>query len=1046
MNSQNNHKSIPFFIPFAATIFVLALMFHDLFPLIGSAPQKFTDIIIENVARNGSNKSGELLLFWMLLAAGLLMIPALCILFRFFGRKLPANLLTGRTLTGRTLTDRTLTDRTLTGRTLAGRTLAGRTLFGRISSTRDNSWYSETGRFYCLFFLIPAGIRLLVYGDISFPLLMLFLLSFVASFFSRDFGLSIPVLYLFTYYGIVGMASFLSLFTEKANKSSMFLYLSTLIVASFFLLISVIYCHVKPRSGKIAHVENSHGYITSTDFLYGILHKVILLLQFLTPALFSIYFVDSYLYQGNKIRAPYAPGYYIFFVACIVIALFFLFRHLLRTFSIADSLPLRSLISAPAVICLFIYNSYSAAPMYAQPDQHHHGEQMIPWQQIFTLGQSVYDDYTPVSGLFPLFNGGISHLLLKGTISDYSPAISITMVLICALTMYLVYLHTGGTWALITAVFFALPCYNRQYLVLPSLLLLMFPGLIRKRNLWLKVWILTCFIGGLYYPLFGAAVLIGTLPFGLVQLSSLIREPGFKKCLKKWNFYAGWIITFLPVVLSIPLLLKILNHTLTYSSQTVLADGIALFGQSVPDDFMSYLTSLQIRSLCYFSLRFLLPAIFVWIFAYLLYVFLFHKISGVTLLQKLQTPLFLGLSGGLGTLCMSYTYTLVRADSGMILSRTAHIGVALAGILIPVTLTAYGDSLKELLSRPCRVAIPAICLSLPLILFFHVSDLKNPDMWVYPNGDSQLILDDSAKIFSYYPVPDNFLKSEDTGLTSDEQAILGQGFMVNDQISYIVKYRNVIAKCSSVKKDMTYLGLDGQGFYYYNNVKACATGFIQAAKGYDAQQAILKVVKEKRPVIFLIEPQCSYYIYYWMHTHDYVYQAEDACYYPAELFAAIYPDRKPDDIREYCVPTDLTLVPDSFGQSIDTLLPLFTAEMPITKSEIQGEKTTTLTITPDKNFAGTDFDFLKLKLRNPLPETEVLHITFTCSDSFTVSGDAGSVAFAGGTVSCNAGSGDLLIPLGMNEGWLLSNISSFTITSSGSPLEIEDMSLLKLRQ
>ena len=527
MNSQNNHKSIPFFIPFAATIFVLALMFHDLFPLIGSAPQKFTDIIIENVARNGSNKSGELLLFWMLLAAGLLMIPALCILFRFFGRKLPANLLTGRTLTDRTLTDRTLT----------GRTLAGRTLFGRISSTRDNSWYSELGRFYCLFFLIPAGIRLLVYGDISFPLLMLFLLSFVASFFSRDFGLSIPVLYLFTYYGIVGMASFLSLFTEKANVSSTFLYLSTLITASVFLLISVIYCHVKPRSGKIAHVENSHRYITSTDFLYGILHKVILLLQILTPALFSVYFIDSYLYQGNKIRAPYAPGYYIFFGACIVIALFFLFRHLLRTFSIADSLPLRSLISAPAVICLFIYNSYSAAPMYAQPDQHHHGEQMIPWQQIFTLGQSVYDDYTPVSGLFPLFNGGISHFLLKGSISDYSPAISITMVLICVLTRYLVYRHAGGTWALITAVFFALPCYNRQYLVLPSLLLLMFPGLIRNRNLWLKAWILTCFIGGLYYPLFGAAVLVGTLPFGLVQVISLVREPDFKKCFKTWSYF-----------------------------------------------------------------------------------------------------------------------------------------------------------------------------------------------------------------------------------------------------------------------------------------------------------------------------------------------------------------------------------------------------------------------------------------------------------------------------------------------------------------------------
>nr|MBQ8253003.1 hypothetical protein [Lachnospiraceae bacterium] len=734
--------------------------------------------------------------------------------------------------------------------------------------------------------------------------------------------------------------------------------------------------------------------------------KILLILQLAVPFLLALFFVDRYAYQGAVIRVPYAPFYYVFFGGLLLLFLLLTVVHIRQNLKNADSVSISKLIHPVTAIVIFIYNSYSACPMYAQPDQHHHGEQLIPWQQIIGLGQTAYEEYTPVSGLFPMVNGFIQNVLLGGTVSDYSPAISIMVVIFCILTMYLISRHVGGARALVFAVFFALPAYNRQYMVLPVLLLLFLKELTKKPGLWLKVWLLSCFAAGLYYPLYGAAVLVGTLPLGIGMLIRFMKETDWKTERKNPRFYIGWLVCLAPVLLALPLLFRMLSHTLVYSGQTILADGISLFGQSAPDYFLPYLAGNHenIRLWLYYGLRFFLPILPLAIGAGLFALILLsqhenkHRESATD-----RRMLLFGLAAMMLSLAVSYSYTLVRADTNMILSRTAPVLIAVMGMFLPVLLIGYG---KKFLAASLRALLIGVCFALPMMIYARVSSMKFPDMWVYPNGEASLVMDDADKLFHHYEVPETFISMHEISLP--DTSMLGNGFMVADQIHYLTGYASVMEKAGAKDPDISYMGMDGQGFYYYLNAKVCATGFIQAGKGYDAQQLILENIKKERPVVFLLEPQASYYIYRYVLLEDYIYKAEDGAFYPSELYIKIYPDEPGDDYRPVCAGTDLGLSPASFGNSADTLIGSRESSV-MFEVPVQSKPLTV---------PGADYDLLMLSLGEQLAaEAYSVEIRFLCDNN----------AYDGAVVSCRTGAGTLLIPLGMNPCWLLSENSKITL-------------------
>lgn len=927
-------------------ICVAALAIYKLLPVFSGGHQVFTDIIIENVSAGGYNKSGELQLFWLILAVGVLVIFAALALKSYLSahtKLLPAFLAD------------------------AGTSSNG------IMQIGDYRFPLYSGML-----VIPFLVYLISFGQFSVPLfagLIIFIICYYFCPGCRNLTGQILLTYILTYYALLSLLTNLMQVADIKSPSSSFLYIATIAAGTIFSAITIVQHRRNPDSacGK----------------------RILLILQCILPGLLTLWLIDDYLYQGQLIRVPYATGYTVFFVLFMGIAFFLVIRQAVKFWNENE----KYVIGAVTPILIFVYHSFSAAPMYAQPDQHHHGEQMIPWNQVFLHGQSLYDEYTPVSGLFPYVNGFIQHVLLDGTVTDYAPAISITMVIFCIITMYLIYRHVGGGYAVAFSVLFALPSYNRQYMVLPVLLLLTLPGLLKKKNLWLQVWIFSCFLSGLYYPLYGAGILVGTLPLGIYQLITYIKSGSLKKDAKKISFYATWVILFLIITWNIPLLVKMLKHTLTYSSQTIMADGINLLGQTAPDSFLPFLSSHgNIKNACYLSIRFLLPAVGIWLFVYAIY----HALH-----RRRNWKLALILLSGAVTLMISYTYTLVRADTDKILSRTAMVLIAVAGMFLPILLLHYGRSLFK---GSTLALVIGFCTALPMAIYMQTSWSKFPDMWVYPDGESRIVMDDADKLYSYMEVPETFLKSEDTGLSETYQSLLGRGFMVADQIHYITDYASVIEKCEAVCDDVAYMAFDGQGFYDYLGVKCSATGYIPAARSYEAQKEIWDAASENLPVVFYLEPQNSYYIFRFMLDEGYVYCAEDNAFYPPDLYALIYDDAG-DDYRRYAPATSFDRSPESFGASMETLQEIFISDS--TKNLSAGDL-------PD-HFNGMDYDFLYLELEETLsaPADSVLTITWSDTEGNT---------FENSYATCTVTNGRLLIPMGMNACWLLSEIDNFTIT------------------
>lgn len=963
------------------TILFAAIISLKLLPVVSGTAQEFTDFIIENVSSSGLNKSAELSLFWAITIGGAVFMCLFLFLFEKIQKK-----------------------GTLTSIQTSAHTVQGSLPhIGKDDCTEPLLCLCATA--------IPFFVYLIIYKQLSLPLLFLAGLSLLGTIIPKADIRTTLLTYVLTYYGIVSVLSFGCNFTTLFMLSSSKIYILTLLIGTVFLVLIHVIGRLHPDSLFSQHL--------------------LLVLQCLMPGLFSVYLIDKYLYRDSIIRVRFATGYYIFFEGLIAILFFILICHVIRYLREKKE----DVICFVTPMIIFAYHSFCAAPMYAQPDQHHHGEQMIPFNQIFEHGQTLYDTYTPVSGLFPFVNGLIQHGLLGGTVTDYAPAISITMVIFCFIIMFLICKHIGGSKALLFAVLFTLPCYNRQYMVLPALLLLTLPGLLKKPALWIFSYILTSFLSGLYYPLFGAAVMLAMVPVCLWEIRALCKKARQSKAafpshdlkpadkdmpsagsdnlnvntasinpadnqhrrLISISYLILYVALFAVIACSIPILFRMLKHTLTYSSQTIMADGIALSNQTAPDFFMPYLANMPtLRLYLYMALRFLLPAIGIWLLLYFAY----------RTLRKKDIFQCLLLAAGIITLVISYSYTLVRADVGKMLSRTGPILIAIIGMYLPVYLLSHKEILKE---KKADLLAFGFCLSLPFIVYMQISQTKNPDLWVYPDGDAKLVMDDGAKLFAYYTVPDTFLKSEDTDLAPRYQALLGDGFMVADQVHYIKEYAKVVEKCEQVSEDVTYMALDGQGFFDYLGITCYGTGYIPAARSLKAQQEIWDSDPQNLPVVFYIQPEYDYYIFRFMMDAGYRYNHEDRAFYPPSLYDKLYAAglvSGSDDYRENCSPLDLGLSAASFGNSYHSFL----------ESNVLTAETAPSDI---KELTGESYDAMYLEFSTNPADNLLATISFTDTEGNSPQQYQ---------TTCQYGDGKLLIPLGMNACWSLSDISSFTVS------------------
>lgn len=768
----------------------------------------------------------------------------------------------------------------------------------------------------------------------------------------------------------------------------------------------------------------------------NILDKVILLSQSTIPIIMLQYLLNRYLYHGNKMYLQLPIAAKIFFFGLLFIFLIYNIIFIIKRWE-ADDKSTNNLISIATIIVIFIFNSVDTNTSIIMPtDLHHKGEDILSFQQIFALGQTPYLKYIPVSGLFSTLSGLVLEIL-GGKLVYCNVAFAIYQMIFAIITIILVTRHINKNETLLFVMLFNFPIYNRTFLIVVSLLILLLPKLIQNKNLWLKIWIWLVFLGGLYYPTYGAAMLVGTLPYGIIQLITYLKSDKFRVDIKKPIFYITWILTMIPIILSIPMLINIAKHVLIYSEQTTYADGVAVFSQPVADNVLNILNfSETIKRLAYYSIRYLIPTLGLWTFT-LLIIQYFNGSNKSECKKKIKKEQFLAIISCLGIMLCSYTYTLVRADFGVILQRTGYIIVLLCGMMLFIILTKYFKQTK----------------SVYIILGLWAGIIMTLNL----GGNNNL----DQKIRHVYEVSDEFEL-----VTNSKLPRVGKGFVSTGEYTTLInknytmkdieKLYDNAQKLLKYDKNLNFVLYGCLGIYYLNDMPTVGQPSIHAIKDLKTSNELIEIIKKYKPVVGrnITSEQQNYYIYHWLMTTDeYIYSEEYEAFLPKELYKKIYKNdnnSKEKRLKAGFLKSDLGTSASVFGNSYDTLKNIFiTNKVKYTKKcGFEESNKYTCNYNFDKSIKGVDADFIYLDIEtnrnnyNQKAFNTIIDIDKTNSDIKV------TLSWKEKSVNCILYQGKLLVEIGANSDWLLNNHDDLKVTIDGIPEEqhvsIKDIKFLKL--
>lgn len=776
-----------------------------------------------------------------------------------------------------------------------------------------------------------------------------------------------------------------------------------------------------------------------------ILHKYILMIQISLPFIFLTLINDRYSFDGEIFSVPFDIKYTATILS-IIVSLFIYTMIKVKKHYLEDTiLPIEKYIYTSSIICFFSYNSFSASNLIMSTDLHHNGENFFLWHQIKEFDTALFSEIIPASGLFPLFFGFINEYFNSG---DYISTTSTSILIrtLFAVVTILMFKHIyGPVPALIASIFFCIPSYNRVFILLPCYLMLNIPKLKERRSLWIPLWIFMVFCAGLYYALYGVALLLGTLPLGIYQCYQYVNTGEIKSNSKSVSFSLIWFSVLCIIILNCKILLGIIEHSFLFSDQTMLADSISISSSKVPAIAFPYIQFEELKLLTIIVLKHILLILPICLIIDLLY----SKIKQKQIFTSDVSDYFFILC----LIFISYSYTLIRMDQGNNLSARSSYALLLMSFI------AIGSIIK---SRTRLYFKETLILSMLLIFNF---------VWFAPfSGINRTIP------LSVQTVPNGYKKLNESDILPN----LGIGFINEDIYNSLIELNTSYHHYGMNEPILVYShggsGYSGQGFYFITNIRAASLGTMRVVKSFETQSKVIKLADEDIPLILSIDSISNYYIYYH-YFYEKGYRKYDDLFYMAPETAEKYygPDVIPQDIlKSFSVNQNLTNIPASLGMSINTLLPIFDVHSDITPTGmyrltnmIQDGTVSTIvdsdplyTIILDESIHGAEGDFLYLEL-DTTAQTEredqdlirsfkrdLTHENLKVRIYWETENYSTQQAHS---VVANYGDGKLLFPMGAYPTWLFEDITKLRIAfegdfTLGDSIEIKSVQLLKLDQ
>ena len=932
--------------------------------LTGNTNQKFTDIVIEFTASDGSNKSAERSLFYIFSLIGILIYG-----FIFLKSKWGANPDIKKELTG--------IDVIFTG--------------------------------LCVSFIT----NLVIYKTINALTVAALILTAVA--FKKEKARAVNLLAFFfvCVYAICGIYRAAVFVGVRADIS-----LTAVAIIAFAISLIILF------------IGQSEG--TSL--------RGILIAQLLVPFTLLVYLASDYIYNGEFMNIHISARVTLVIIA--IITAFFVEAIVKIKGSWSNPNTLSDVLSFGACVCIMAFNRFSGTGSIMAKDLHHPFENLIGYSQMFELGQKAFEEYIPVSGMYSVLHGLFFKVFGLGFGGFYYLSANMFYLAVVFAVVFLLRRQLQAQWVLLISLLFVVTDYNRVALIVPIILLLTWPKLIEKKNLWLKAWFLTSFIHGIYYPVFGAAVCIGFLPLGIWQIYTYAKSGELVRDIKTVKFWAWWVVCFVPLLCGLGWLIGTAKHMLAMGSQTIFADGVARFGQEIGEDFLPYLSNVPVKLIVYYLFSYLIMVGIIWIsFA------LFLR-SGNAVVERWKLKLtnhelaFIALSIAL-MLLISFSYTVVRFDYYDIYSRSD--GVIRAAFVVLILLIAR-----------------YFCKSKNALWIFAFAMFITSAV----SGEGFLGIDADSKLESSYTVPEGYV------YVANNEPRLGECFLAQDSYEYISHINDYL---NTLDKEQSYLGIvDSFGLYYLCDVKGdSAMEILNTIRGYGAVEETVEVIRANDTIVGMnISPLRNYYFYHWLVTSgDYVFDNDARLFFPNDGSVSKEEILQQNKDINLNLSTEADVIGDvagSFGSSLDTLMPVFTEKDYEYEMEENGDS---LELDFAEEFDGDEADFIYLQFDGMTDNynyglfsyhSPVLYNQYDASavrylmkkfynDGMTVTVAWTSEAGEEISMTCNMDEGKLLLPLGAARGWLLNNHDNVTITVQQNDEviempEIKTIKFLKLRE
>lgn len=951
--SDSSKKRLLFF---AAMLFIGAVLLIVYSVLTGNTNQKFTDVVIEYTAMDGSNKSAERSLFYLFSIIGALVYAFVFTICKW-GQK-------------------DLTD-----------------------------VVPKPSAYVLIALAVSFGANLILYKTVHYIVLMAIALSIVLLLFNNDKVLAGVAFYFLAIYGLCGLYR-IYVFVGGSHSAGV----NKLAAVAF--AISVV--------GVLLQKKFPSVYI-----------KSIMVVQLIIPFTLLVFLMNSYLYNGDMINI-HVPNRVAIFIWIVLVAFVVLAALKLKN-NWKSEATLNDVLSFGTVVSIMSFNRFSGSGAIEGLSLHHSFENVIGYSQIFQLGQKAFEDYIPVSGMYSILQGFFLAFFGRDKATNYYLTANLMYLCIIFVVAFFLMKQLKAEWVLFIALVFKVTDYNRITLIVPMVLLLLWPKLIENKNLWLKAWFLSSFIHGLYYPVFGAAVCIGFMPLGIYQIYTYAKSGKLKDDVKHISFWIWWIVCFVPVVLGLRLLLGTLKHILAMGSQTIYADGITRFGQAVPDFFLTYVPSETFRIIVYYLASYLVLISIIWIA-----VAIFMRLISVGYIEGALVGISIAIM-----LLISFSYTVVRLDFNDLYSRSD--GMIRAAFVVIVVIVAR-----------------------------YLKDVNRNVLWIFTfvmlitsvaSQEAVFDLSGASKLESCYTVPEGYVYMQDDGQTR-----MGEGFIDEENYVYV---NHINAYMNTLDRDAGYLGLvDSFGLHYLCNIKGDSVMEIfNTIRGYDATVETVDYIRRNKTIVGLnMNPDSNYYLFHWLLTSgDYIWNNDLRLFIPNDGSVTreqILEANKTIDLS--LESADVGRVAGSFGTSMDSLEPIFT-ELNNTNSIVANGKSTDIIF--EEAFDGNQADYMYIEfadmdinysymqfiyngeiLRDDVtsPLTKALmkkeynpgmNVTVTWSDE----------AGAEHSMACSMDEGKLLVPLGAGRGWLLNEHSNvrITVAQDGENINVPDITsirLLKLRE